>query len=336
MRKTKKRIIARKMGVIIITTALSISTLGISYSYFGDYLISDADVSVAKMNIESVETGKIEYDYSQKKLNVIFELRNTGDVPVKLYVKEAQATMNRFFMEGIEVANESDTDEEKTFSSVNIEAFDGEELEVGDEAKEFTLEFTDIYVEDFENVYFETKIEIDFVYSEAESWKGSLVIEASDENRQLQAERYLAYMESKEAEVVQPEEPAVIEPGGGTSQATEPAAEPPQATEPAAEPPQVTEPAAEPPQATEPAAEPPQATEPAAEPPQAIEPAAEPPQATEPSAEPPAEPPQATEPSAEPPQATEPVAETSQVAEPEAATSEATDSGGSDSSAVAE
>ncbi|MGB5824342.1 MAG: hypothetical protein WBH44_09685 [Proteocatella sp.] len=331
MKKTKNKKVAKNIGAILISSTLCISTLGISYAYFGEYIISDVNVTTAQMSIENVESGKIEYDYSQKKLIIIFELQNTGDVPVKLYIKDAEATMNRFFMEGMgagaDYADFSGDDGERSFREVDTESFDGQELEASTEIKEFVLEFTDVDVEDYENAYFETEIELEYVYLEAESWKGTVEIEATDENRQLQAQRFLEYMESKDSETVQ---------SGGEAEATAPEATAPDAAEPEATVPEVAEPEATVPESTEPeAAEPevtvpevaePEATEPEATVPDAAEPDAAEPEVTVPEvAEPEATEPEATVPKAAEPEAAEPEPEATvpEAAEPEATASEA-------------
>ena len=86
MKNPKTKMTAWKLGALLITSSLCISTLGISYSYFGESLMGKASMSLAKMNIEGEETGKIEYDYENKILKVIFDLKNTGEIPVKIYI----------------------------------------------------------------------------------------------------------------------------------------------------------------------------------------------------------------------------------------------------------
>ncbi|WP_028829511.1 hypothetical protein [Proteocatella sphenisci] len=202
MKNPKTKMTAWKLGALLITSSLCISTLGISYSYFGESLMGKASMSVAKMNIEGEETGKIEYDYENKILKVIFDLKNTGEIPVKIYIKSAEATYNSF----------SDESEKRVFMEYEDKIFDDALLEPDEMEKEFTLEFINVHVEDNEYGYFETEIEVEYVNSETESWKDTLKIEAVDENRRMQAERYLEYLTSLEAQSVQPTPGAPSEP----------------------------------------------------------------------------------------------------------------------------
>ena len=158
-------------------------------------------LTVAEMDVVSDESGKIEYDYDQKVLKVTFYLKNTGDLPVKLSIKDAKALYNSF----------SDSSQQRIFMEYDDEIFEDIILEPDEMEQEFTMEFKNVHVEAEEYGYFETEIELEYAYSETESWKDSIEIEAVDENRQLQAERYLAYLTALEAQAaaqqIQPEIP---------------------------------------------------------------------------------------------------------------------------------
>ena len=201
MKNPKSGRTAWKLGALLVTSSLCISTLGISYSYFGESLESKAVLTVAEMDVVSDESGKIEYDYDQKVLKVTFYLKNTGDLPVKLSIKDAKALYNSF----------SDSSQQRIFMEYDDEIFEDIILEPDEMEQEFTMEFKNIHVEAEEYGYFETEIELEYAYSETESWKDSIEIEAVDENRQLQAERYLAYLTALEAQAaaqqIQPEIP---------------------------------------------------------------------------------------------------------------------------------
>ena len=202
MKNPKSGRTAWKLGALLVTSSLCISTLGISYSYFGESLEGKAVLTVAEMNVESDESGKIEYDYDQKVLKVTFYLKNTGDLPVKLSIKDAKALYNSF----------SDSSQQRVFMEYDDEIFEDLILEPDEMEQEFTMEFKNVYVEAEEYGYFETEIELEYSYSETESWKDVIEIEAVDENRQLQAERYLAYLTALEAQAaaqqIQPEIPS--------------------------------------------------------------------------------------------------------------------------------
>ena len=202
MKNPKSGRTAWKLGALLVTSSLCISTLGISYSYFGESLEGKAVLTVAEMNVESDESGKIEYDYDQKVLKVTFYLKNTGDLPVKLSIKDAKALYNSF----------SDSSQQRVFMEYDDEIFEDLILEPDEMEQEFTMEFKNVHVEAEEYGYFETEIELEYAYSETESWKDSIEIEAVDENRQLQAERYLAYLTALEAQAaaqqIQPEIPS--------------------------------------------------------------------------------------------------------------------------------
>ena len=202
MKNPKTGRTAWKLGALLVTSSLCISTLGISYSYFGESLESKAVLTVAEMNVESDESGKIEYDYDQKVLKVTFYLKNKGDLPVKLSIKDAKALYNSF----------SDSSQQRVFMEYDDEIFEDLILEPDEMEQEFTMEFKNVYVEAEEYGYFETEIELEYSYSETESWKDVIEIEAVDENRQLQAERYLAYLTALEAQAaaqqIQPEIPS--------------------------------------------------------------------------------------------------------------------------------
>ena len=202
MKNPKSGRTAWKLGALLVTSSLCISTLGISYSYFGESLESKAVLTVAEMNVESDESGKIEYDYDQKVLKVTFYLKNTGDLPVKLSIKDAKALYNSF----------SDSSQQRVFMEYDDEIFEDLILEPDEMEQEFTMEFKNVHVEAEEYGYFETEIELEYSYSETESWKDVIEIEAVDENRQLQAERYLAYLTALEAQAaaqqIQPEIPS--------------------------------------------------------------------------------------------------------------------------------
>ena len=193
MKNPKTGRTAWKLGALLVTSSLCISTLGISYSYFGESLEGKAVLTVAEMNVESDESGKIEYDYDQKVLKVTFYLKNTGDLPVKLSIKDAKALYNSF----------SDSSQQRIFMEYDDEIFEDIILEPDEMEQEFTMEFKNVHVEAEEYGYFETEIELEYAYSETESWKDSIEIEAVDENRQLQAERYLAYLTALEAQAAQ-------------------------------------------------------------------------------------------------------------------------------------
>ena len=193
MKNPKSGRTAWKLGALLVTSSLCISTLGISYSYFGESLEGKAVLTVAEMNVESDESGKIEYDYDQKVLKVTFYLKNTGDLPVKLSIKDAKALYNSF----------SDSSQQRIFMEYDDEIFEDIILEPDEMEQEFTMEFKNVHVEAEEYGYFETEIELEYAYSETESWKDSIEIEAVDENRQLQAERYLAYLTALEAQAAQ-------------------------------------------------------------------------------------------------------------------------------------
>ena len=201
MKNPKTGRTAWKLGALLVTSSLCISTLGISYSYFGESLESKAVLTVAEMDVVSDESGKIEYDYDQKVLKVTFYLKNTGDLPVKLSIKDAKALYNSF----------SDSSQQRIFMEYDDEIFEDIILEPDEMEQEFTMEFKNVHVEAEEYGYFETEIELEYAYSETESWKDSIEIEAVDENRQLQAERYLAYLTALEAQAaaqqIQPEIP---------------------------------------------------------------------------------------------------------------------------------
>lgn len=66
MKNPKTGRTAWKLGALLVTSSLCISTLGISYSYFGESLESKAVLTVAEMDVVSDESGKIEYDYDQE------------------------------------------------------------------------------------------------------------------------------------------------------------------------------------------------------------------------------------------------------------------------------
>lgn len=201
MKNPKSGRTAWKVGALLVTSSLCISTLGISYSYFGESLESKAVLTVAEMDVVSDESGKIEYDYDQKVLKVTFYLKNTGDLPVKLSIKDAKALYNSF----------SDSSQQRIFMEYDDEIFEDIILEPDEMEQEFTMEFKNVHVEAEEYGYFETEIELEYAYSETESWKDAVEIEAVDENRQLQAERYLAYLTALEAQAaaqqIQPEIP---------------------------------------------------------------------------------------------------------------------------------
>lgn len=201
MKNPKTGRTAWKFGALLVTSSLCISTLGISYSYFGESLESKAVLTVAEMDVVSDESGKIEYDYDQKVLKVTFYLKNTGDLPVKLSIKDAKALYNSF----------SDSSQQRIFMEYDDEIFEDIILEPDEMEQEFTMEFKNVHVEAEEYGYFETEIELEYAYSETESWKDAVEIEAVDENRQLQAERYLAYLTALEAQAaaqqIQPEIP---------------------------------------------------------------------------------------------------------------------------------
>ena len=201
MKNPKSGRTAWKLGALLVTSSLCISTLGISYSYFGESLESKAVLTVAEMDVVSDESGKIEYDYDQKVLKVTFYLKNTGDLPVKLSIKDAKALYNSF----------SDSSQQRIFMEYDDEIFEDIILEPDEMEQEFTMEFKNVHVEAEEYGYFETEIELEYAYSETESWKDAVEIEAVDENRQLQAERYLAYLTALEAQAaaqqIQPEIP---------------------------------------------------------------------------------------------------------------------------------
>ena len=202
MKNPKSGRTAWKLGALLVTSSLCISTLGISYSYFGESLESKAVLTVAEMDVVSDESGKIEYDYDQKVLKVTFYLKNKGDLPVKLSIKDAKALYNSF----------SDSSQQRIFMEYDDEIFEDIILEPDEMEQEFTMEFKNVYVEAEEYGYFETEIELEYSYSETESWKDVIEIEAVDENRQLQAERYLAYLTALEAQAaaqqIQPEIPS--------------------------------------------------------------------------------------------------------------------------------
>ena len=193
MKNPKSGRTAWKLGALLVTSSLCISTLGISYSYFGESLESKAVLTVAEMDVVSDESGKIEYDYDQKVLKVTFYLKNKGDLPVKLSIKDAKALYNSF----------SDSSQQRIFMEYDDEIFEDIILEPDEMEQEFTMEFKNVHVEAEEYGYFETEIELEYAYSETESWKDAVEIEAVDENRQLQAERYLAYLTALEAQAAQ-------------------------------------------------------------------------------------------------------------------------------------
>ena len=193
MKNPKTGRTAWKFGALLVTSSLCISTLGISYSYFGESLESKAVLTVAEMDVVSDESGKIEYDYDQKVLKVTFYLKNKGDLPVKLSIKDAKALYNSF----------SDSSQQRIFMEYDDEIFEDIILEPDEMEQEFTMEFKNVHVEAEEYGYFETEIELEYAYSETESWKDAVEIEAVDENRQLQAERYLAYLTALEAQAAQ-------------------------------------------------------------------------------------------------------------------------------------
>lgn len=193
MKNPKSGRTAWKLGALLVTSSLCISTLGISYSYFGESLESKAVLTVAEMDVVSDESGKIEYDYDQKVLKVTFYLKNKGDLPVKLSIKDAKALYNSF----------SDSSQQRIFMEYDDEIFEDIILEPDEMEQEFTMEFKNVHVEAEEYGYFDTEIELEYAYSETESWKDAVEIEAVDENRQLQAERYLAYLTALEAQAAQ-------------------------------------------------------------------------------------------------------------------------------------
>ena len=193
MKNPKTGRTAWKLGALLVTSSLCISTLGISYSYFGESLESKAVLTVAEMDVVSDESGKIEYDYDQKVLKVTFYLKNKGDLPVKLSIKDAKALYNSF----------SDSSQQRIFMEYDDEIFEDIILEPDEMEQEFTMEFKNVHVEAEEYGYFDTEIELEYAYSETESWKDAVEIEAVDENRQLQAERYLAYLTALEAQAAQ-------------------------------------------------------------------------------------------------------------------------------------
>lgn len=193
MKNPKTGRTAWKFGALLVTSSLCISTLGISYSYFGESLESKAVLTVAEMDVVSDESGKIEYDYDQKVLKVTFYLKNKGDLPVKLSIKDAKALYNSF----------SDSSQQRIFMEYDDEIFEDIILEPDEMEQEFTMEFKNVHVEAEEYGYFDTEIELEYAYSETESWKDAVEIEAVDENRQLQAERYLAYLTALEAQAAQ-------------------------------------------------------------------------------------------------------------------------------------
>ena len=193
MKNPKSGRTAWKLGALLVTSSLCISTLGISYSYFGESLEGKAVLTVAEMDVVSDESGKIEYDYDQKVLKVTFYLKNTGDLPVKLSIKDAKALYNSF----------SDSSQQRIFMEYDDEIFEDIILEPDEMEQEFTMEFKNVHVEAEEYGYFDTEIELEYAYSETESWKDAVEIEAVDENRQLQAERYLAYLTALEAQAAQ-------------------------------------------------------------------------------------------------------------------------------------
>ena len=188
MKNSKTKMTAWKLGALLITSSLCISTLGISYSYFGESLTGKASVSAAEMSVVIEESGIIEYDYDKKVIKVIFDLKNTGDLPVKLYIKNAEAVYKSF----------SDSSDPRVFMEYEDKMFDDILLEPDEMEKEFILEFINVNLEENEYGYFETEIEVEYVNSETESWKDTLKIEAVDENRRMQAERYLEYITSLE------------------------------------------------------------------------------------------------------------------------------------------
>lgn len=215
MKNPKTGRTAWKLGALLVTSSLCISTLGISYSYFGESLESKAVLTVAEMDVVSDESGKIEYDYDQKVLKVTFYLKNTGDLPVKLSIKDAKALYNSF----------SDSSQQRIFMEYDDEIFEDIILEPDEMEQEFTMEFKNVHVEAEEYGYFETEIELEYAYSETESWKDAVEIEAVDENRQLQAERYLAYLTALEAQAEQTESPDSAETEAAEqSEASEPEA----------------------------------------------------------------------------------------------------------------
>ena len=114
MKNPKSGRTAWKLGALLVTSSLCISTLGISYSYFGESLESKAVLTVAEMDVVSDESGKIEYDYDQKVLKVTFYLKNTGDLPVKLSIKDAKALYNSF----------SDSSQQRIFMEYDDEIFE--------------------------------------------------------------------------------------------------------------------------------------------------------------------------------------------------------------------
>ena len=137
MKNPKSGRTAWKLGALLVTSSLCISTLGISYSYFGESLESKAVLTVAEMDVVSDESGKIEYDYDQKVLKVTFYLKNTGDLPVKLSIKDAKALYNSF----------SDSSQQRIFMEYDDEIFEDIILEPDEMEQEFTMEFKNVHVE---------------------------------------------------------------------------------------------------------------------------------------------------------------------------------------------
>ena len=137
MKNPKTGRTAWKFGALLVTSSLCISTLGISYSYFGESLESKAVLTVAEMDVVSDESGKIEYDYDQKVLKVTFYLKNTGDLPVKLSIKDAKALYNSF----------SDSSQQRIFMEYDDEIFEDIILEPDEMEQEFTMEFKNVHVE---------------------------------------------------------------------------------------------------------------------------------------------------------------------------------------------
>ena len=156
MKNPKTGRTAWKLGALLVTSSLCISTLGISYSYFGESLEGKAVLTVAKMDVESDESGKIEYDYDQKLLRVTFYLKNTGDLPVRLSIKDAKALYNSF----------SDSAQQRVFIEYDDETFEDMILEPDEMEQEFIMEFKNVYVEAEEYGYFETDIELEYAYSD--------------------------------------------------------------------------------------------------------------------------------------------------------------------------
>ena len=259
MKNPKSGRTAWKLGALLVTSSLCISTLGISYSYFGESLESKAVLTVAEMDVVSDESGKIEYDYDQKVLKVTFYLKNKGDLPVKLSIKDAKALYNSF----------SDSSQQRIFMEYDDEIFEDIILEPDEMEQEFTMEFKNVHVEAEEYGYFETEIELEYSYSETESWKDSMEIEAVDENRQLQAERYLAYLTALEAQAAAqpiPEEPSQPVPDiPGPAQPEVPAQPVPERPSAGSETPDVSEPEAPAPEAVTDPAEAPKVEESPAE-----------------------------------------------------------------------